>query len=134
MKCFLLLVCSAGFLYIELYMVNIRPLYNISDSALQFFNISNITLAFGFVGMWAYYLNVAIYRAEIILQRKTKELAVAEQKAEKDRMQFDSADLQFALPNVGLYGQYLSLHARHTCQDILHHYHPIRKSLLLLRC
>lgn len=88
-KSLFLLLCTAGFLYIELYMVKIKPLYQISSFAMAGFNISNIVLSFGFIGLWAYYLNVAIYRAEIILNKRTKELAVAEQKAEQEKMQRD---------------------------------------------
>lgn len=88
-KCLLLIMCLSGFLYIQLFMVETPPLYSISTFALAGFNISNIVLAFGFIGMWAFYLNIAISRAEIILRKRTKELAIAEEKAEKDKMKFD---------------------------------------------
>lgn len=86
LKSMLLLFCTACFLYIELYMVHEKPLYTISRPALTAFSVSNIILGFGFIGLWAYYLNVAIYRAEIILAKRTKELAVAEQQVEQEKI------------------------------------------------
>lgn len=80
-KWLLLLMCIAGFLVIELYLRKIPPVYTISPDALAVFNISNIVLSFVFVGIWAYYLTLSIYRSEVILRERTTELAVAEQKA-----------------------------------------------------
>lgn len=87
LKSMLLVMCTAAFLYIQLFMVKVAPLYQISNAALTGFNISNIALSFGFIGLWALYLNVAIARAETILRKRTKELAVAEQKAEQEKIQ-----------------------------------------------
>jgi class 3 adenylate cyclase len=80
-KWLLLLMCAAGFLFIELYLRKIPPVYLISPEALSAFNISNIVLSFGFVGIWGFYLTLSIYRSEVILRQRTTELAVAEQKA-----------------------------------------------------
>jgi class 3 adenylate cyclase len=88
-KTSLLLLCTAGFLYIQLFLVQISPLYAIGAEALGWFNVSNIILSFCFIGIWAYYLNIAITRAEIILARQTKELALAEQKAEQEKIKHE---------------------------------------------
>lgn len=89
LKTGLLLMCAAAFLFIELYVSTKTPIYNIGDSPLMIFNITNIVMAFGFVGLWALYLNVAIYRAEIILAKRTREVALLEQKAEQDKLAYD---------------------------------------------
>lgn len=88
-KTALLLMCAAGFLFIELYVSKLTPLYMVDPQVLMIFNIINIILAFGFVGLWALYLNVAIYRGEIILEKRTREVALLEQKAEQDKLAYD---------------------------------------------
>lgn len=80
-KSLLLVMCVAGFMFIELYLHTLTPVYSLSAGSLQFFKVSNMALSFVFIGIWAYYITLSIHRAEIILRKRTKELAVAEQKA-----------------------------------------------------
>ncbi len=89
LKSGLLLMCAAGFLFIELYVSKVTPVYTLAESPLMLFNITNIVMAFGFVGLWALYLNVAIYRGEIILAKRTREIALLEQQAEQDKLTFE---------------------------------------------
>jgi class 3 adenylate cyclase len=86
-KACLLFLCTACFIYIELHLKKEAPLFVIDQKSKTLFSISNLILSFGFIGLWAYYLNVAIYRAEIILQKRTTELAVSEQKVEQEKIQ-----------------------------------------------
>lgn len=85
-KILLLLMCTTGFIYIEFFMPSINPVYKLAENTLFVFKATNIALSFGFTGLWALYLNVAIARAETIIQKHTKELAVAEQKIEQEKI------------------------------------------------
>lgn len=88
-KSFMLLICTLGYIYIEVFMIGRTPVYEIGQTAVGIFKVSNIVMGFGFIALWAYYLNIAIYRAEIILQERTRALARAEQEAEQEKMQHE---------------------------------------------
>lgn len=88
-KSFILLMCVAGFMLVEMYLVNQQPLYTISASAAVIFRTGNIVACFGLIAIWAYYLNVGIYRGEVILERRIREVAELEKKAEQAQLEHD---------------------------------------------
>ncbi len=88
-KASMLVFSIVGYLYIEFGMEGDQPLYQVDTTLLMFFRINNIVMGFGFIAMWAYYLNIAISRAQKIIDKKTRELAKAEQMAEKEKIQHE---------------------------------------------
>lgn len=107
----MLLVSAIGYLYIEQFLVGEEPVYTISEMAMIAFRVSNIIMGFGFIALWAFYLNIAIYRAEVILSERTRELALSEQKAEQEKMLHDLAMKErdneiFRLRNIELKESY----------------------------
>lgn len=88
-KSMLLLMAVAGFMLIEMYYVNQTPLYTLDDTPTIIFRIVNICACFGLTAMWAYYLNIGIYRGEVILERRIREVAELEKKAEQAKLEHD---------------------------------------------
>jgi hypothetical protein len=74
-KSLLMVLCAVSYLGIELSLAQVPPLFPLPSGALLGFKVTNITMGFGFIALWAYYLNLAIARAEVILQARTKELS-----------------------------------------------------------
>ena len=89
MKSFLLLLSVAGFLVIEFYYVKQQPMYTLSENAQLIFRFINIAACFGLIAVWAYYLNIGIYRGEVILERRIREVAELEKKAEQAQLAHD---------------------------------------------
>ncbi|HEU4718315.1 MAG TPA: hypothetical protein VFU15_10795 [Bacteroidia bacterium] len=75
------LLCVAGFLFIELVLRKSAPLYTIDKTVLLVLDISNITLSFFFLFIWAGFYNYAIFETEKALEERTEEVARAEKKA-----------------------------------------------------
>ena len=88
-KSFLLLLCVAGFLLVEFWLVNEPPMYVLSETAQRTFRFANIAACFGLIAVWAYYLNIGIYRGEVILERRIREVADLEKKAEQAQLAHD---------------------------------------------
>lgn len=88
-KSFVLLLCVAAFLLIEFYLAGQPPLYTLSENALLIFRFANIVACFGLIAVWAYYLNIGIYRGEVILERRIREVAELEKKAEQSQLAHD---------------------------------------------
>lgn len=110
-KASMLLVCAISYLYIEQFMANEIPIYTINEMSMIAFRVSNIIMGFAFIALWAFYLNIAIYRAEVILSERTRELALSEQKSEQEKMQHDLAVKErdneiFRLRNIELKESY----------------------------
>jgi class 3 adenylate cyclase len=88
-KSSLLLMSVAGFMLIEMYYVNQQPMYVLQESPTLIFRVVNICACFGLTAMWAYYLNIGIYRGEVILERRIREVAELEKKAEQAKLEHD---------------------------------------------
>jgi class 3 adenylate cyclase len=88
-KSMLLLLAVAGFMLIEMYYVNQVPMYRLDETPTLIFRIVNISACFGLTAMWAYYLNIGIYRGEVILERRIREVADLEKKAEQSKLEYD---------------------------------------------
>lgn len=88
-KSILLLFAVAGFMLIEMYYVNQAPMYMLEETPTVIFRVLNICACFGLIAMWAYYLNIGIYRGEVILERRIREVADLEKKAEQAKLEHD---------------------------------------------
>jgi class 3 adenylate cyclase len=81
------LVCMLGYIYIDFFIRPITPYYPLGDYPFNFFKISNIVLSFGCFVTWALYLTLAVNRAQVIIEDKTKQLIKAEEAAKQAEMQ-----------------------------------------------
>lgn len=87
LKYILGVLCIFSYMYMEIYMKHLPPVYEISAIATQWFNYSNILLSFLLLATWGVYLNVAIRRTDVLLLEKNQELYKAEQAAGQAEMQ-----------------------------------------------
>lgn len=67
-KWFMILCCALGYFYIEFYLKEATPYYNIEKGFLQFANILNIILSFGLFATWAIFLTVAVNRSQAMIE------------------------------------------------------------------
>ena len=86
-KWFMLLMCLAGYLFIDFYMNNIMPVYHLTPLAITTFHITNIVLSFALFATWAIYLSFAVNRSQLIIAEQTKELTKAEEAVKRAEIQ-----------------------------------------------
>ncbi len=86
-KSLLVLMCAAGYLYLEVYVKYLVPVSPLNVSVESIFNYSNIILCFGFIATWGFFITVAIKRSEDILIQRNNALYEAEKATERAQMQ-----------------------------------------------
>ena len=86
-KAFLASASVTAYLYLEVNIKNLPPIYALSRTAETVFNYSNIVLCFAFMATWGFFLTVAIQRTEAILMERNKALYAAEKATEQAELQ-----------------------------------------------
>ncbi len=86
-KGFLALACVCSYLYLEIYVKDLPPVYTLSNTARLVFNYSNIILCFMFMATWGSFLTIAVQRTEAVLIERNKALYAAEKATEQAELQ-----------------------------------------------
>ncbi len=86
-KSALVTMCAVSYIMLQALWAEHTPLAVLTPSALSAFRYSNIVICFGLMATWAYFLTVAIQRAEDVLVQRNKELFLAEKATEQASMQ-----------------------------------------------
>jgi class 3 adenylate cyclase len=87
LKWLMFLLCLSGYLYIEFFMKQIEPVYQMDPIALTAFHVANIVIAFVLFAVWAIYLSQAVNRSQVIIEEQTKELTKAEEAVKQAEIQ-----------------------------------------------
>ncbi|MCD6012267.1 MAG: hypothetical protein K0Q79_2129 [Flavipsychrobacter sp.] len=81
-KTFLVLVNTASYVFIEVYLRHTTPVSALSPLAEDIFNYINIVMSFCFMATWGFFITVATKRTEAVLTQRNKELYEAEKAVE----------------------------------------------------
>jgi len=86
-KWFMFLLCMSGFLFMDFFIRNINPYFQLNPFPVTCLKASNIVLSFGCFAMWAIYLTQAVNRSQIIIEEKTKQIIKTEENAKQAEIQ-----------------------------------------------
>ena len=86
-KSLLSLMCVASYLFLEINVKNLTPVYSLSTTVQNGFNYSNIVVCFMFMATWGFFLTFAVKKTEAIILERNKALYAAEKATEQAELQ-----------------------------------------------
>ena len=86
-KASLSLACVISYLFLEINVKNLTPVYELSTTAQNTFNYSNIIICFVFMATWGFFLTFAVQKTEAIILERNKAVYAAEKAMEQAELQ-----------------------------------------------